>query len=128
MSSLILWIDTQHANIYHFLPSGMQKENLNYEGVLHPVETAGANHPIHQTDEERFYHQVCKKLEKIPANEWLVMGSGPGPDHFINHLESHHPHFAKRVLNIQKVPKMTEAQLIDYGMAFFKHAHVFQGL
>ncbi len=128
MSSLILFINTQEARLYHLDPNGLTTQKIFLKGPKHPVETAAKNHPIHETDEERLYHTVCHKLEKVSAQEWLILGSGPGPDHFMNHLKKHHPKLSHRVLSVQKIPFLTEAQMLDRGRAFFRQIHVFQSL
>lgn len=128
MSSVIIWIDTEEARLIQLTTKGTNKEILRRSGPRHAVETLGKNHPIQQTDEERFYHKVCTRLEKINSNEWFLMGSGPGPAHFQNHIEKHHPHLLRKIVGSQKKEDVSDAQLIDSGISFFRHAHAFQSL
>lgn len=128
MSSMVILINTNEANLYHLNPDGVVKDEIKYAGPKHPAETNAANHPIHQTDEERFYHQVCETLEKTKADEWLVFGAGPGIDHFFNHLEKHHKGLKKNVVGQFKIPHLTENQLLARARNYFRKIHAYQSL
>ncbi|WP_409479873.1 hypothetical protein [Pseudobdellovibrio sp. HCB154] len=128
MSSMTILINTNKANLYHFGLNGVEKQEIAYAGKKHPIETFATNHPIHQTDEEKFYHQVCAVLEKTSANEWLILGAGQGVDHFLNHLEKHHPVLKKNIVGQFKIPHLTENQLLATARGYFRKIHTFQTL
>ena len=125
MSSLILWIDTHEAKIFNLTVQGIQTEKVKAPGPRHHAEVHGKNHTIEQTDEEVLYHTLCKRLEKMDSEEYLITGAGPGREHFYNHLEKHHPNLKKNIKGSLRLAPMTDAQLVDEGMRFFRKSHLY---
>lgn len=128
MSALVIWLDTKEVKFYRLTPNGVIQDNLIYDGPRHEAEVHGRNHPISQTDEERFYHQVAEYLEREEATEWLLLGPGLGKDHFFNHVQSHHPQIRNRFVSIEKADQLSDQDVIARGRSFFRQRQVFQGL
>lgn len=127
MASLTLWLDTYEARLFHFLPAGMRSERLERSGARHPVESLGVNHPIAQTDEEKFYHRLANRLAEVDATEILLLGPGPARAHFVTHLERHHPNLVRRICGNMKLERMTDPQIVDFGKDYFRQHHLFAG-
>ncbi|MGZ3768848.1 MAG: hypothetical protein ACXVCP_05085 [Bdellovibrio sp.] len=128
MSALILWLDKEQAKLFNLNVDGVVKSSFHYHGQKHPVETLGKNHTIEQSDEEKFYHQLCEHLENVEASKWYVVGPGLARDHFLNHVEKHHNHFKQRVVGSDKMEALTDNQIIQEGVKFFRHADVFESV
>ncbi len=128
MISVLVEVDTQHARLVKYMTTGPEHETLKDSGPEHHTETLGRNHPVHQTDQERFYKKVAERLVEINPKEMYVGGTGPGLEHFMNYLGRKAPQLQTKVLLSEKFPALTDAQLVDHGMHFFKKAHVFQSL
>lgn len=128
MSTLILWLDTEHAKMFFISPVESQREEFRGHGPLHPPETLGRNHTIDETDEERFYRQLSRYLKHREADEWLLLGPGQARQHFQRHLERHHPAMARRILASEPMDQATDAEILARGREFFRHHRVFQGL
>lgn len=126
MSSLIIWIDTKEAHLIQLGVEGRKSETLKFSSVRHPVESQGKNHPVNQTDEEHFYHQVCEYLKNTITKEWFITGPGMARDHFIKHIEKHHPQLKSKILGSEKSDRLTDAELLETGLAFFRKAHLYQ--
>lgn len=125
---LIIWLDRQQAKVFQMQPTGIRKLKIQRSGFRKPVETLGRNHPIKQTDEEKFYHYTCKFIEEMNDPHWFLSGPGVACDHLINHIKMHHPHLEKNIQCVQKMDYLTDAQIVDHGIKFFKHAHLFEEL
>ncbi len=109
MSSLLLWIDSEHAKIFSFLPEGLQKQEMK---CTEPDKS------------EHFFHQVAEHL--TPAKEIIIVGPGLAKSHFKTHLEKHHHgNIAKNVVAIESMDHPTDPQIEAAGRKFFKHLHLF---
>lgn len=120
MSSYVLWLDTQEAHIYKFLPGKVEKQNLKN---THP------QHHTHNPKEEKhpsdhFYHEVANALSQ--AQELLIVGPGIAQEQFKHHLEKHH-HGAlnQKVLSVESMGHCTDGQIEAHARKFFKTQHLF---
>ena len=125
MSSLIIWINTNEAKLFHLLPSGVVRKTLKANGFKHAKESLGKNHPVHQTDEENFFRDLCHHLKQLPSQEWFILGGGQGKKHFLNHLEREQPEFKKFIAGVAATDHTEESQIIQEGMKFFKKSHLY---
>lgn len=128
MSALIVWLDKEQAKLFQLNADGVQKSNLHYHGHKHPVETLGKNHPIEQSDEEKFYHQLCGYLENMESSRWYIVGPGLAREHFLGHIDRHHPNLKNKIVGSDKMEALTDNQIIQEGAKFFKHENVFEAL
>ncbi|MFN7904044.1 MAG: hypothetical protein ACK5P5_02570 [Pseudobdellovibrionaceae bacterium] len=128
MSALSIWIDHKVAKIIHFTPEERKVSKIEASGQHHPKESLGKNHKIQESDEEKFYRKVSIALEKIDAQEYLILGPGVARQHFETHLKKHHPSLVPRIIANEKLDRVSENDLIDFSMKFFRHAHLFQAL
>lgn len=125
MSSLIIWLNTNEAKLFHLLPTGAIQKTVKTHGFTHHKESLGRNHPLHQTSEESFFRDLCKNLEQIKAQEWYILGGGQGKKHFLNYIERNEPELKKFITGVAATDLTDEAQIIAEGMKFFKKSHVF---
>lgn len=92
------------------------------------METLGKNHSVEQSDEEKFYHQVCEHLEGMESQRWYIVGPGVAREHFLSHMERHHPHLKKQVVGSDKLEEMTDNQIVQEGAKFFRHIDLFESV
>ena len=119
MSSLLLWIDSEHAKIFRFSPEGMQKQEMKRAEPDHHTHPHKEDH-----NSEHFFHQVAESLKS--AKEIIIAGPGLAKTHFKTHLEKHHHgNIAKNVIAMETMDHLTDPQIEATGRKFFKHAHLF---
>ena len=129
MSSLVLWVDTQHAKMFFISPKGVERRELHAHGPIHPAETLGRNHTVDEKDETRFFHSLAESLRHAEASDgWFVLGPGVGRLHFQSHLSEHHPDLAKKILGSEKMDQGSDVEILERSRAFFHHHNLFQGL
>lgn len=128
MSSLIMWIDTQQARLFFLEPDGFHKEYLTIEGPEHMKEVFGRNHSWQESDERKFYQQVCERLRQSDAVEWMIVGSGVGRSHFQKYVEAHFTTLAPKIVSNESMEKAQDQDIIERGRAFFARRQTFQGV
>lgn len=111
-SHCIVWIDREHARIYHLSDPKLTQE-LTFEKPdhhTHAKEGESAQAP-------KFYHEVAQLLKGEGAI--LVVGPGVGKAQFKHHLEEHDPDIAKRVVAYENADHPTDGQLRDHAQQYF---------
>jgi len=128
MSAMIIWMDSTEAKIFQLKPGGVEAHRVTAHGKSHHTETLGRNHSIEQSDEGKFFSELCKELKTVKETEWLIAGPGMGRKHFATYMEKHHPEFSKFVKGNEAMEKLTDNQIVAEGRKFFKHEHVFENI
>lgn len=128
MPYLAIWIDTEEARIFRMTSDGVSTEVYHHAGPRHQDEVHGRNHPLHQTDEEKFLHAVALHLQNEESREWYIAGPGLARQHFENHLKRHHPELSKRVVANEKMNRASDDEIIAAAKKCFRHRQVFQAI
>ncbi|MGZ3775758.1 MAG: hypothetical protein ACXVCY_14450 [Pseudobdellovibrionaceae bacterium] len=118
MSALILWLDKEQAKLFQLDVDGVAKSNLHFHGHKHGEHT----------DEEKFYHQLCQHLNGVESDKWLIVGPGVGREHFLHHLERHHPNLKSKIVGSEKMEVLTDNQIVAEGKKFFHHLNLFESV
>lgn len=122
MSSVVVWIDSEHAKVFNLTPTGMQKKDVKKHSHKH----SNSHQSTHKNEEEdHFFHEVAQALGKV--EELLIVGPGMAKTHFKSHLEKHHHNeLAKAVVGVEATDKhLTENEVLAQARKFFKKAHLF---
>ena len=116
MSIFVVWIDRQHAKLFHFSNEKMERKNLS------------SSHPEHHTHREdrmdddqherKFFGEVAREL--AAAAQILILGPGVAKHHFQNHLAEHVPALAKKVAGCETVDHPSDAQIAALARRFFR--------
>jgi stalled ribosome rescue protein Dom34 len=125
MISVAVWITSNEAKIFKFLPSGVETHHMRQHGVKHPAETQGRNHPKEGGDADRFFHEFAEYLAKDTGTRWLLMGPGVAKTQFQHHVERHHGTDSKKIVGVEAVDKGTDGELTNFAHDFFKKLGVF---
>jgi len=119
MSSYVLWLDSEHAKIFKFLPGKVEPHTLKRSEPDHHTHA-------HKEDQssEHFFHQVADYLKS--ATELLIVGPGLAKTHFKTHLEKHHhQQLAQKVLGVESMDHPTDAQIVAAARKSFQAKHLF---
>lgn len=117
---VVVWIDQREARIHSI---GIQGSEL--EGVVkEPPQSAHVHHKAGPTAGDgkaeppaSYYHEVAEMLQ--PAGEILIAGPGVAKQRLQEHLRSHHPETAARVVAVEAADHLTDGQLIDFARRRF---------
>lgn len=96
----VVWIDREHARLYHFSAESMERESLQDQG-------------------KDLYTRVA---ERIPASaHLLILGPGMGKFHLRSHFEDHRPDLARRIVGFEAMDQPTDAEIADYANRYSRN-------
>ena len=121
MAAYVIWIDSEHAKLFKFLPGG-KTENHTVKSHHHDHHTA--NPRDSKGGHDAFFHDVANHLKD--ANELLIVGPGLGKEHFKSHLEKHHHgDLLKKVVGTLAMDHPTDHQIVAEARKFFTAKDLF---
>ena len=126
MSAILVWVQSDHAKLFHLKPKSIHVETVHYKGAQHPVEKEGKNHPKNQTDAETFYRQLSKVILQKESAKLLLMGPSLAQQHFFRHLQAHHEPLASQVIGVERVDQMPDSEILSVGRQFLHKYYLFQ--
>lgn len=116
MRDTIVWIDRDHARVFHF---GREKAN---EGLLHATRhqhhAPSRDRVERERSERTLYNQVAAELNK--SRRILVIGPGVAKHHFHTFLFEHHPVLARKISAVETVDHPSEAQVSSLALKHFE--------
>lgn len=116
MSSFVIWIDREHAKIFHFSNEKMERKNFKSKHAEH--HTHRMEQAEHQRQEQAFFSEIVTSLRD--AAHILILGPGVSKHHFQNYLMEHLPLLAKRIVGCEPVDHPTDPQIAAYARKFFQ--------
>ena len=115
MSAYVVWIDHEHAKIFHLTPKGPEKKELRNKAINH--HTHSKREETHGAD--RLFHDLIEELRS--AQEVLLVGPGLAKNEFKNHLERHnHKNLAGKIVGVETMSHPTDNQILEMARKFFK--------
>jgi stalled ribosome rescue protein Dom34 len=123
MISTTLWLSSDEARIFRFVPGQTEKHHMKKHGGEHHGQN-GANHPISQ-DEGKFFGEVCDWILKNKTDRVLVIGPGPAKTHFKDYFSKHHAPSAKQIVAVEAMDKGTDGEIEDFAHRCFKKIDTF---
>jgi stalled ribosome rescue protein Dom34 len=115
MALVAIWVDQQHAKLYHYTQSGIVKEEFQDRHVDH--HSHGSDQKDHQRLEAKLFKQFTSHLTK--AEQILILGPGMAKNHLKNYLESHDPHCAKKIVGLESMDHASDAQVEKFASKYF---------
>lgn len=112
MSSVVLWIDTQHAKIFRFLPGEVKHEE---------IKKGHSNHEV-----THYFHDIAKKI--ADAVEILIVGPGIARKSFFHHLEEHNKNLVPKVVGVENMDHLTDGQIVAHAKNFFRKHDIFEAI
>lgn len=98
MSFSVVWIDLEHAKLFHFSDDQMKRE------VLHSSRV-------------NLYEDLAKRL--VNEKKILILGPGTARVHFLNHLKEKHQQTAECVVGCEVSDHPTDQQIAAKALEFF---------
>lgn len=121
MPAFVIWLDHKEATLFELDPKGLKKTHLKKHQHEHTNSHADARH---DQQDERFYHEIAQKLGT--PKEILLVGPGLAKNHLKTHLERHHhAALASKIVGVETVDHITEAQVLETARKFFKNFDAF---
>ena len=121
MSTYVIWLDSEKAQIFDLKPAGVEKSHLEKSGKDHHTHNKKDHHGDPST--EHFFHTLATKV--ADAHEILVLGPGQSKGHFKTHLENHHSALAKKVVGVENSDHPSDNQILASARKFFKTYDMF---
>ena len=128
MISSAVYITSEEARIFNFLPEGVQTEVLKAHGPHHQSETQGKNHPIKGSDADKFFHEVAEFLFQNKNRRYVLVGPGLAKNHLKTHIDEHHKNCAKQIMSVESLDKSTDGEIKNFAHDYFKKAGLFESI
>jgi stalled ribosome rescue protein Dom34 len=122
MLDYVVWLDSEHAQIFALKVTGIEKSRLNKGGPDHHTH----NKKDHDSDSnaEHFYRDLALRLKD--AAKLLLLGPGLAKNHFKTHLETHHAGgLAKNIIGLKNSDHPTDNQILAEAREFYKTYDLF---
>ncbi|MFN7454188.1 MAG: hypothetical protein ACK5RO_05960 [Pseudobdellovibrionaceae bacterium] len=121
MSAVVVWMDSEHAKLFHVTTAGVKKTELKKHGAKHSNSHQDGHH---HKQEEQFFHEVAQAAGA--PEEFLVFGPGMAKTHFKTHLEKHnHKKLMGHLVGVETLEAMTDNQILDAARKYFKKYNQF---
>lgn len=115
MSKVVVWMDTEHAKLFHI---GGEKSAPKIVET-HEIRHHTSHEPEMKHHHEKLYRELAEKLKD--AGEILLVGPGVAKSQFQHFLrESAHSHLNGKVVGVENADHPTDAQIQDYAKRYFK--------
>lgn len=114
MTVSVVWLDREHAKLFHFSEEKMERETCH---------ASRHDHHTHKLDQNEYedvtlYDSVANKLQN--AKRILILGPGTAKTHFLTRLKERYSSLAKRVVGCETTDHPTDGQIAAYAMKYFK--------
>lgn len=117
---VVVWIDQREARIHSIGSGGSELEAVVRDSAraAHVHHKAGpVAGPGKSEAPVDYYHQVAETLRS--AGEILITGPGVAKQRLQEHLRSHHPETAARVVAVEALDHLTDGELVDLARRRF---------
>jgi len=116
MSNYVVWIDTDHAQLYELRADHDEKHSVHRHEIRH--HNGAEKEHNHHKDGAKFFHEIAEKLGT--AHQILLLGPGLAKKHFQAHLHTHHhADLEKKVVGMETCDHPSEGQIIAMAKKFF---------
>jgi stalled ribosome rescue protein Dom34 len=116
MKLSVIWIDREHANLFHLSDEKMERKKIK----LHHAE----HHTHHRDNLDQMHedpHLVREAAQELSASDQvLIIGPGVAKHHFQSYLVEHQPFVGKKIVGIETVDHPTDAQIAALAKKFFE--------
>lgn len=115
MSKIVVWMDTEHAKLFHIGGEKIAPTIVS----RHEVRHHSAHEPEMKQHHEKLYKELTEHLKD--AGEILLLGPGVAKNQFQHFLkERAHAHLADKVVGVENADHPSDSQILDYAKRFFK--------
>ena len=122
MLDYVVWLDSEHAQIFALKTTGIEKSQLQSSGVDHHTRNKKDGHGA--SVPEHFFRDLATKLKD--ADQLLILGPGLAKNHFKSHLESHHTAgLAKKIVGLENSDHPPDNQILATARKFYKTYDLF---
>ncbi|MGZ3695301.1 MAG: eRF1 domain 2 [Bdellovibrionota bacterium] len=118
MKFSIIWIDREHARIFHFSEESMERKR---------IRTGHTDHHTHrkegiaaQKDEKALFIEA--KDELASSDRVLIVGPSMAKHHFQTFLMEHYPALAKKVVGLETVDHPSDGQIAAIAKTYIELA------
>jgi stalled ribosome rescue protein Dom34 len=115
----VVWLDHRTAKVIDYSLDDTHVVNVHHSGGHRQVHhRAGATGSGHTNDDRHFFDAIVAALGD--AREILVTGPGTAKVGLREHVGSHHPAVAKRIVGVETLDHPTDGELLAWARKYFK--------
>ena len=120
MALLAIWVDSEHAKLFHFSSKELTHKNYTSSAAMHQKQ--GEDKSNHLKKEHHFFKEFMPDL--TDAEKILILGPGMAKQHLEKFLKDHHSELAKKIVGCESVDHPSEPQIIAIARKFFSIEHL----
>ncbi len=113
MSFAVVWIDLEHAKVFHFSGDQMKREEVRASYVDHHTHKFEND----ERDSQPMYEETAQLLSS--DKRILILGPGLARSHFLNYLKEKHEKTAQCVQACEPSDHPTDSQIAAKALEFF---------
>ncbi|MGB8856892.1 MAG: translational machinery protein [Burkholderiales bacterium] len=117
----VVWIDHAEANVMHISPDDVESSIVRPKKPHQKLHhKSGSINSGRSPEDQAFYHQVADALQG--AKEILVIGPANAKLNLIKHINSHDKQLSDKVIGVETVDHLSDAQVVAYARKYFNSA------
>lgn len=114
----VIWIDREHAQIFHFSDISMERRKIR--SSHHDHHTHARDNFDHERQERSFFQEA--KDELAASSHIVLVGPGVAKHHFQTYLIEHYPVVARKIIGLETVDHPTDGQIAAMAKTYFDRA------
>lgn len=115
----VVWIDHHEARVFHFSPADVDRLVIRPDNptkhIHHKANSIGSGHAA---EDHNFLQAVAQAI--ADAGAILITGPGIAKTELIKHISQHEPRMMKRIVAVETVDHLSDAQLVAHARNYFK--------
>jgi stalled ribosome rescue protein Dom34 len=116
-----IWIDHAEAKVYSLNRNESNEWTVRpHDRHLHLHSKAGVGDSGKTHLDPHYLHSVAEAVKD--AGEILITGPGTAKAELANHLKSHDPAVAKKIVGVEPLDHPSDGELLKFARKFFKAA------
>ena len=116
-----VWIDHAQAKVYAFSRDAADEWKVRpHDRHVHLHHKAGLGDSGRAPQDRHYFHSVAEAVKD--AGEILIVGPGTAKAELMNHLKSHDPQVAKKVVGVEALDHPSDGELLAFARKFFFRA------
>lgn len=118
MKVSVIWIDREHARIFHFSEENMERKRIRGGHKEH--HSHRRDNLDHEREEKSLFAEA--KDELSASDRVLIVGPSMAKHHFQTFLVEHYPVIAKKIVGLETVDHPSDGQIAAMAKTYFDRA------
>jgi stalled ribosome rescue protein Dom34 len=118
MKVSVIWIDREHAHLFHISDENMERKQIKNSHIEH--HTHQRDNLDHEREERCLFIDAAAELKA--SDRVLIIGPGVAKHHFQTFLFEQNPDIGRRIAGVETVDHPSDAQIGALAKKYFEKA------